>query len=157
MNIKRIWKTFNRHQHSFRHGTIHCNFREITIVLRVTHDGRYLLKSGIKLERQKIWYIFISYKPKTKIDFQQVSGLLTRNSELRSTSKPCRIQQTFVKEFSYMLFLLYYSSWFHSRHTNYITIAFLICRKFNNGNLNEFKRWPFLEKLLYKALVCSVV
>ena len=26
-------------------------------------------------------------------------------SESRSTSKPCRIQQTFIKEFSYMLFL----------------------------------------------------
>ena len=156
MNIKRIWKTFNRHRHSFRHGTTHCNFRKI--IIRVTcHTRWYLLKKSIKLERQKSWYIFISYKPKTKIDFQQVSGLLTRNSELRSTSKPCRIKQTFVKEFSYMLFLLYYSLWFHSRHTNYITIAFLICRKFNNGNLNEFKRWPFLEKLLYKALVCSVV
>ena len=58
MNIKRIWKTFNRHRHSFRHGTIHCNFREITIVLRVTHNGRYLLKNGIKLERHTKFGIY---------------------------------------------------------------------------------------------------
>ena len=42
--------------------------------------------------------------------FQQVGGLVMRNisvfvkSESRSTSKPCRVQ-TFIKEFSYMLFL----------------------------------------------------
>ena len=43
---------------------------------------------------------------------KQESGcLVTRNillflhSELRSTSKPCQIQWTFIKEFSYMLFL----------------------------------------------------
>ena len=43
--------------------------------------------------------------------FQQVGGLVTKKisvfvySELRSTSKPCQIQQAFTKEFSYMLFL----------------------------------------------------
>ena len=63
-------------------------------MLRVTHDDRYLLQKGIKLEghRKVGIYISISYKTKTKIDFQKVGGLLTRNSELRSTSKPCRIQ-----------------------------------------------------------------
>ena len=51
MNIKRIWKMFKRHRHSFRHGSTHCNFRrKKTFVLPVTHDGRYLLKKGIKLE-----------------------------------------------------------------------------------------------------------
>ena len=44
-------------------------------------------------------------------DSQQICGLVTRNisvfvySESRSTSKPCRIQQNFIKEFPYMLFL----------------------------------------------------
>ena len=33
--------------------------------------------------------------------------------------------------------------WFHSGHTN--NTVFLICRKFTNGNLDEFKRQPFLE------------
>ena len=40
-----------RHRHSFRHGSTHCNFqRKKTFVSPVTHDGRYLLKRGIKLE-----------------------------------------------------------------------------------------------------------
>ena len=53
----------------------------------------------------------LSYKSKQELGFQQVVGLLTRNiyvlcySKSRSTSKPCQIQWTFIKEFSYMLFV----------------------------------------------------
>ena len=50
-------------------------------------------------------------KEKWESGFQQVGGLVPRNisifvySESHSTSKPCQIQQNFIKEFSYMLFL----------------------------------------------------
>ena len=49
---------------------------------------------------------------KQESNFQQVGGLVTRNSfaffysESRSTSKVCRIQKIFIKRFSYMSFLL---------------------------------------------------
>ena len=48
---------------------------------------------------------------KQESSFQEVVSLVTRDiyvfvyNELYSTSKPCRIQQTFIKEFSCMLFL----------------------------------------------------
>ena len=54
-----------------------------------------------------------SYKPKARIAFS--ASWLSGNykylcffvySESHSTSKPCRIQQTFMMEFSYMFFLL---------------------------------------------------
>ena len=54
----------------------------------------------------------LSYKPKTRIRFSATwwSGnkkyfCFFAYSELCFTLKPCRIQYTFVKEFSYMLFL----------------------------------------------------
>ena len=58
--------------------------------------------------------LFLSFlaNQKQESGFQQVGGLVTRNisvffvySESRSTSKPCRIQWSFIKKFSYMLFL----------------------------------------------------
>ena len=69
MNIKRIWKTLKRHLHSFRHGLTHCNFWEKKIELRVTHDGRYLLKKGIKLEgRRKVGiYSFLTNQKQKSI------------------------------------------------------------------------------------------
>ena len=59
---------------------------------------------------------------KQKSGFQRVGGLVTRNisvfvqSESYSTSKPCRIQKTFIKELSYMLllFLLQFHSYYSS-------------------------------------------
>ena len=61
-------------------------------------------------------FIFISFlsfhrNQKQESNFQQVVGLVTRNnfgffySESRSTSEIYRIQLTFIKGFSYMLFL----------------------------------------------------
>ena len=60
-----------------------------------------------------ILFVFSLTNQKQESRFQNVGGLVTKNicfllianSESRSTSKPYRIQQTFIKEFSYMLFL----------------------------------------------------
>ena len=59
---------FKWHRHSFRHGSTHCNFRrKKTFVLPVTHDGRYLLKKGIKLGQEKLVYIhFLQTKNKNQ-------------------------------------------------------------------------------------------
>ena len=68
---------------------------------------------------------FLQTKNKNQVSSRQVGGLVTRNisvfclqrflffvySESRSASKPYRIQQTFIKEFSYLLFL--FVLWFH--------------------------------------------
>ena len=53
--------------------------------------------------------------------------------------------------------------WFYSGHTN--NTVFLICRKFTNGNLDEFKRLPFLESnscmlgsiINYPHCICKAV
>ena len=58
------------------------------------------------------FYFVLSWKTKTESNFQQVGALVTKNisffvhSESRPISKTCRIQKTFLKGFSYMLFLL---------------------------------------------------
>ena len=44
--------------------------------------------------------------------------------------------------------------WFHSWHTNYTTAAFVICRKFTNGNLDEFKCLPFESN---SCMLCSII
>ena len=65
--------------------------------------------------------------------FQQVGDLVTRNilffvySESHSTSKPCRVQQTFINKFSYMLFLfvLYFQAIFNEE-TDFLHKSLLI-------------------------------
>ena len=56
-----------------------------------------------------ILFLFFLANQKQESLFQQVSGLIAFlffvYSESRSAWKPCRIQQTFIKEFSYMLYL----------------------------------------------------
>ena len=58
-----------------------------------------------------LFCIFVENQ-KQELNFQQIDNLVTRNflffvySESRSTSKVCRIQSTFIKGLSYMLYLL---------------------------------------------------
>ena len=69
-----------------------------------------------KIQLQIDFILFLSFvtNQNQKSGFQQIGGLVTRNnffcSKSCSASKPYRLQQTFVKEFSYKFLCSYYNS-----------------------------------------------
>ena len=65
-------------------------------------------------------------------------------SELRSTSKPCRIQQTFIKEFSYMLFLFVLQ--YHGPNSSHSVSCCSPCVKVNSLNDSPFPSLQIQKK-----------
>ena len=74
---------------------------------------------------------------KQESGFQQDDGLVTGNIYSPSTLKPCRIQQTFIKESSYMLFLFVLQ--FHAR-----TLATQL-KKLPKLHRKKSNKWPMVS------------
>ena len=95
----------------------------IEIFIRNNHNY-----NPYKLSNKFSFITCFSFRRNQKLEsnFQQFSELATRNvpvffvySESHSTSKVCQMQQTFIKRFSYMLFLLVLQFYGFTRKTSF--------------------------------------
>ena len=98
------------------------------------------------------------FNQKQESRFQQVVSLVTRNiyTKSRSTSKPCRIQQTFTKKFVYILFLFVLSfhvqkKYFGSRLSESIAEK----RKERYSVINNWTSWKISFALVKCICMCE--